>query len=462
MHSKPTITFLLLCFCLVAFSQTNEEQAHEKYTAAQQAYNNGKYQTSLDLLIQVRSLLDWKPNIRTQPLFIRSCIKVKHWLYANLGLTEYFAMHPDTTLVEYAEIKGYQPLILTKLKQEKTDYEQIRSNFSVQKQKEFLSNYPHSDYYIELEWLKTTNHGSLSAYYDFMSYCMESNQRKHPRFKEAIDIVHDLDLMDFKHLMNKINEKSNANKALEWTADIEKHLKDYPFCAHQKELDEKINELKGEYFYPRDMYRYMCFFPTGKHINEAKTYCENRFYNECKNIYESNKDDYRRYRKSEITIHEFRKSWGSINLYCLRYLLFFPNGINSAQVNKIYNANITKWTCYGNKYSEYNCNFGNSNTNIVLNNAISYTNNVKLNIVGNLIATHNILSKTKQIDSDAPIAIHKDERITHIEGMDVSRLTPEQINFLLESGDIYHNTNNIIVTDDYSSKLIELKRYKHD
>ncbi len=103
MKTKFITLLIVLSFCSGITAQTNDEQARQKYMQAKEAYNQEKYNFALSFLIDAKFLLG-KTNVRIQPMMAKCFAKLENWYAAKNAIKNYYALNPDKSLVEYAEM----------------------------------------------------------------------------------------------------------------------------------------------------------------------------------------------------------------------------------------------------------------------------------------------------------------------------------------------------------------------
>ncbi|MEI8273938.1 MAG: hypothetical protein WCG08_15085 [Paludibacter sp.] len=270
MKTKLITLLLVLSFCLSISAQTNNELAKKKYTQAQEAYNKGEFLNAGNLLIEVKDLLG-KTNLRIQPLFIKSCFAIKHWQFAKKGITDYYELNPDKSLVEFTQIVEMEKEVDRNLKNEVWDSKNLIDHPTPTNCKDYFDKYPYGDHIKEAmairdkifddeKWEKTKQANYLQGYKQYLE--------KYPNG------LH-------------VNEANNGIATLEYEAyvkaqksvsrfDCKNYLENYPNGKYTKEVQALLELSKEEDSYkdalrvksPFYIKSYLEAYPNGRHIEE--------------------------------------------------------------------------------------------------------------------------------------------------------------------------------------------------
>ncbi|MCB0738358.1 MAG: outer membrane protein assembly factor BamD [Bacteroidetes bacterium] len=168
--------------CVIGLFQTasaqNDKEAYEHFKKARTAYEAKDYTESAWRLQKVNELLG-KPQIRTQPMLIKSLYNIEDWRAAKEEIKGYYGLNPNKELVEYTEIVGLERKVDAKISEEDADYNRALSAKSVSDMQSYLSKYPYGKYRSnatanittfndDAAWEYAQSKSNSAAYWDYI------------------------------------------------------------------------------------------------------------------------------------------------------------------------------------------------------------------------------------------------------------------------------------------------------
>jgi hypothetical protein len=255
------ITLLLLCFSLVAFAQTNDEQARQKYQEAKTAYDNKDYLNARTLLYKTRDLLG-STNIRIQPLLIKSLAKTNAWKYIKAEVNGYLALKPDTTLIEYREVIKISRDADANLKRDEAAYQETLNKTTNDSFDSYLTNFPYGLHRDDVNWEKARFTNTLEGYNQYLKLFPKGLHISEA--KEGISAAENY----YYELAESFKTKVHCQK----------YLDNYPNGKYKKEVEELLVISIEEDLYKEakknmatyTIQDYLEKYPNGKHVEELK------------------------------------------------------------------------------------------------------------------------------------------------------------------------------------------------
>jgi len=257
------ITLLLLCFSMVTFAQTNDEQARQKYKEAKTAYDNKEYLATVKLLVKVRELLGSidKTNVRIQPMLIKSLAKINAWSYIKTEVDSYLALKPDTTLIEYREVIKISGNIDANLKKDEAAYQEAKNSSVTNGFDLYLTNFPYGLHRDDVNWEKARFTSTLEGYNQYLKLFPKGLHVSEA--KEGISAAENY----YYELAESFKTKVHCQK----------YLDNYPNGKHKKEVEDLLvlsieEDLYKEAKKNMAIYTiedYLKKYPNGKHVEEV-------------------------------------------------------------------------------------------------------------------------------------------------------------------------------------------------
>jgi len=278
------ITLLLLfCFCLVAFSQSNDEQAREKYQEAKTAYDNKEFQNTIRLLCKTQDLLG-STNIRIQPLLIKSLAKTNAWKYIKKEVDKYLALKPDTTLIEYSDVIKIAGNIVPNLNKDKAAYQKIIANPTNNGFEDYFTNFPYGLHIDGVHWEKAKYANTLEGYNQYLE--------QYPRGLHVNEAKEGINFLE--------NDAYKRVVKLRTVAECYYYLYCFPNGIHKKEVDDLKLTYKEEELYQDAIKRvrastilyYLKEYPNGKYIEEVKSLLCDGYFNDAEEYMRKGNEDY--------------------------------------------------------------------------------------------------------------------------------------------------------------------------
>ena len=301
--------FCLLCLFVLfsgpIFAQGNEEAALEKINQGKEAYDAGNYKKAQTLLEDAQKLFGG-PELRVQPLLIRTLVSLQNWPQANIEINNYFGLpNLDAENADYKELVNVRTLVNNELAADDTYYNYVAKKDPVKYFDEYKKKYPYGKHLTELRlsknagkddgaWKKAESFNTQSSYEAYMD--------KFPNGAHIAEAKKAIIALDNSAWTKA--QKTNSSNA------YKDYIDNYPEGKHLQEAKAKQAEKLEDEAYDKgaskqdvDAYEaYLKVYPDGRYKTQADQWLQKKYMEQADAwVKEKNYDDAADYYKRYIT-----------------------------------------------------------------------------------------------------------------------------------------------------------------